>query len=181
MEFLVLSMRLFILCISFWFFFGCGSSAEKDSKLSDPIRQDVYQPPVKEVFTIFHAADDSEDVYISGVGPKGLSGFYLLPGECLLLADSDFVTLILSVGTGALDIFAQIMLEESPGLITGLFWEGGYSHVVCGSYEQIACSPQNYLIKNQGSWYNDDYVMEPQKSQYKDLSKCMSVEGKLKK
>lgn len=165
-------MRIVILYVVFGLLFGCGPSEEKkDDSTSpavknsaQPAEQNIYKPPVKEMFTIFHAADDSEMVYISvlGSGP----GAYLLPGECILLADYDFALLTVHVGAGVMD-----------SLLIGDFEA---SQIVC-HYEEAACSPQNYFIKNQGSWYNDYYVMEPQKSQYKDLSKCTPIEDKFKK
>lgn len=172
-------MRIFILCMSSWFLFSCGSSSvkkddnlvKKDDKPSLPVQQVIPQPPVKEMFTIFHATDDSESVYISGVGPTRLSGFYLLPGECIFLADYDFSTLTVHFGAGFLDSLYRGSLDAS--------------YMVCSGnlavHEEDICKPGNYLIKNQGSWLNNYYVMEPQKSQHQDLDNCVYVEDKIDK
>ena len=175
-------MRIFTLCVVFGFLFGCNSTSKTIEDVDPQTELNIHKPPVKEMFTIFHAADDSEEVYISGVGPKKLNGFSFLPGECILLTDYDFATLTVHVGTGALDIVNWEGEENPETGIAALLLRGfGYSHIVCGAYEEITCSPQNYLIKNQGSWYNDNYVMKPQKSQYKDLSKCVPIDDKVKK
>ena len=166
-------MRIFTLCAAFGFLFGCGPSEKKDDSKSPAVtspaqteEQNVHKPPVKEMFTIFHAADDSEIVYISGVGPTGLSGFSFLPGECILLADYDFKMIKMYVGAGFMDSLALGDLEGS--------------RTIC-HYEEAPCPPRNYFIKNQGSWYNDNYVMEPQPSQYEDLSKCVPINDRIKK
>ena len=190
-------MRIFILYVVFGFLFSCGPSEEKNEKdekgekhdsippavknSTQTTKQNLPKPPVKEMFTIFHAADDSESVYISGVGSNALKGFSLLPGECILLADYDFATLTVYVGTGASDIVNWEGAESVVEAIWVMLRRGfGYSHAVCGTYQEITCLPQNYLITNEGSWYNDNYVMKPQKSQYKDISKCVPIDDKVK-
>lgn len=128
---------------------------------SQPQNDDTHKPPAKDMFTIFHAADDSEDVYIN----LGLKGFALLPGECLLLADYDFSSLMVQLGAG----FGE-----------GAWNIGRGSIIACQYYQDDnICRPDHYLIKNRGDLF-DNYVMEPQKSAYQDLSSCVYIGDKIK-
>lgn len=117
---------------------GFSSSLKQPFSPTAPYTPDPETFPDQAFFTIFHSADDDEEVFIS----YNLQTFKMEPGECLMLEEHDFSTLGVQIGLGGLG-----------GLVLDTYIE-------CGLEDIPDCQPSNYVILDRAFLFTDNYVME---------------------